>query len=196
MKKYIILFIAEFYSISSYAQAWAMDEAYDDAVESGATGFRGIFSLVVFFGIIYVLCKLFENKDGDKNTHSFSRNENKKIITPSNSQQTRLKSGATPNMSTIESSQLNKTVVPKPIDKKPIETNEYTLSYDSKILLKAKDVEILKIPQSVEIIKDRSFSNLRQIKEVLIPESVQEIGDFAFASSSVERIVIPSSVKK
>lgn len=196
MKKLISLLIILFYCVSSFAQAWAMDEAYDDAVDSGATGFKGIISVVIFFGIVYFVCQLSDNKDKSRNKQSHKTNEYTKVGDKSNIPPNSNNNSVVSTQPIEMSSQVKERPVQKLIDTTPIETNEYTLSYNSKILVKGKDVETIHIPQTVEIIKDRSFSNLKLVKEVIIPEGVMEIGEYAFSFSSVERVVIPSTVKK
>lgn len=82
------------------------------------------------------------------------------------------------------------------VEVKPFETPEYTLSPDKKILQRAKDVEIIHVPLGVEVIQKNAFEHLQQLKEVILPNSLKEIGSWAFSFSSIEKIVIPSSVEK
>lgn len=55
MKKIIITIISFCYSVSSFCQAWAMDEAADDARESEPITIGSIISFLVFAGIIYFI---------------------------------------------------------------------------------------------------------------------------------------------
>lgn len=195
MKKYLCILIEGCCCLSSFAQAWAMDEAYDDAVESGATGFRGIIVTVAFFAIIYLISQLFDNRKKHKNSF-YGTNEPPKSKENSYHQKKDIKPVVSRSNPTVAPSSNNNVHVPKPINTDPIESNEYTLSYDSKMIIKGKEVEVIHIPQTVEIIKDRAFADLKTVKEVIIPEGVKEIGDFAFSMSSIERVVLPSTVKK
>lgn len=57
MKKIIITILAFCYSVSSFCQAWAMDEAADDARESEPLSTGVIFLLMIIAGIIYAIIK-------------------------------------------------------------------------------------------------------------------------------------------
>lgn len=195
MKKYFCLFIYEFCCLSSFAQAWAMDEAHDDAVESGATGFRGIIVTIIFFVIIYLISQLFDNRTKKKNCF-YKTNEPTKSKENLYHQTKKIKPGVSRSNSTVAPSSDSCVHVTQPKKTNHIESNEYTLSYDSKMIIKGKNIEVIHIPQTVEIIKDRAFAYLDFVKEVTIPEGVKEIGDLAFFMSSIERIVLPSTVKK
>lgn len=63
----VILFIIlnGFISVA-YSQGAYMHEAYEDAVESGSDGASGIISLVVFFGIVWVVSKIYDSYKEDK----------------------------------------------------------------------------------------------------------------------------------
>lgn len=41
-----------------------------------------------------------------------------------------------------------------------------------------------------------SFSNCLSLKQVVLPESLEEVGQYAFSNSSIEYVVFPSNVKK
>ena len=57
MKKIIITIFAFCYSVSSFCQAWAMDEAADDARESEPLSSGAIFLLMIIAAIIYAIIK-------------------------------------------------------------------------------------------------------------------------------------------
>lgn len=76
------------------------------------------------------------------------------------------------------------------------ETDEYILSSNKKTLQKGKDVEFIHIPLGVEVIQDKAFSDLKNIKEVIIPNGVKKIGNQAFSHSSIEKVIIPSTVQR
>lgn len=71
MKKLFAIFIYIISSpIISLGQSVYMHEAQEDARESGAIGFSGIISVIIFFGIIYIISKIYnnykENKEREK----------------------------------------------------------------------------------------------------------------------------------
>lgn len=41
-----------------------------------------------------------------------------------------------------------------------------------------------------------AFSNCTSLRQVVLPDSLQEVGDYAFANSAVEQVVFPSGVEK
>lgn len=53
-----------------------------------------------------------------------------------------------------------------------------------------------KIPENVEVVKDYGFAYCWGITELDLPEGVREIGEGAFANSSIKKIVLPESVTK
>lgn len=54
----------------------------------------------------------------------------------------------------------------------------------------------VQIPDGVRIIDICCFSGNRAVKEVLLPNSVEQVGWSAFSKSGLERIVLPDSVKE
>lgn len=80
------------------------------------------------------------------------------------------------------------------IQSTPIETDSYTISADGKTFIKAKDTDLVTIPEGVEVIDSWAFSNNR-IKSIVIPKSVKKIEGFAFSSCSIEKLVIPNSIE-
>lgn len=64
------------------------------------------------------------------------------------------------------------------------------------VLISAKDAKgDIVIPSSVTKIQSKAFYNNQNIKSVKIPDSVTEIGEIAFAGSSITSVNIPGSVK-
>lgn len=57
------------------------------------------------------------------------------------------------------------------------------------------DVMTAKIPEGVEEISQKIFSGCKKLKEVSLPESLNYIGYECFYNSSLERIVLPKSVR-
>ena len=58
--------------IHAFAQSVYMHEAQQDAEESGATGFSGIFSVLVFFGLVYLIGKFWSSKSKNSSNTSNS----------------------------------------------------------------------------------------------------------------------------
>lgn len=68
MKRLYILLFTLFGWLNVIAQSVYMHEAQQDAEESGATGFTGIFSVIVFFGLMYFISKIWPSKN-DKSSN-------------------------------------------------------------------------------------------------------------------------------
>ena len=68
MKRLYILISSLFGWLNVIAQSVYMHEAQHDAEESGATGFTGIFSVIVFFGVIYFISRIWPSKN-DKSSN-------------------------------------------------------------------------------------------------------------------------------
>lgn len=250
-----------------------MHEAYEDAVESGSDGFSGIIGMLVFFGIFWVVSKIYDSYKEDKKrneqikldrelsakvassiiqknpniskyqsreswqkgfanaTYDISHNKVKELLGKSideliqeyrhqcemghmiqaesimeqigyfqkiefNKKQIESEHNAKDSSLIDSKAPILMDSIKPTIELGPIETEEFIISYDKKVLIKGKDVPIIRIPQGVETIQSYAFDNLKQIKEVIIPEGVKEIGEWAFNFSSIETIIIPSSMEK
>ena len=255
-----------------------MHDVYEDAVESGSDGASGLISLVVFFGIVWVVSKIYDSYKEDKKrteeikhdreisskvasttiqkhpdiskyqtreswqkgfanaTYDLSQNKVKPLVgktvddliqeyrhlcekghmiqaesvmqqigyyqkiefdkTQCKKKQNKEKKTIRKNSTEIGSASVHKAPDTPSAVSNTIETDEYILSPDKKILLKGKDVEVIHVPFGVETIHHKAFNHLNLIKEVIIPNSVKVIGDWAFSSSSIEKVIIPSSVEK
>lgn len=57
-------------------------------------------------------------------------------------------------------------------------------------------VTIVSIPRSDTVIGSMFFRGLRKLREVVIPEGVETVGDFWFWYADVERVTIPASAKE
>ena len=74
--------------------------------------------------------------------------------------------------------------------------NANPLSKSHKLYIDGTEVTKVVIPESVTEIGDYAFGDFTNLTEVTIPESVMEIGDYAFAGCvNLDEIVIPNSVK-
>jgi len=80
--------------------------------------------------------------------------------------------------------------IPAEYNGKPVDEIDYR-GFEN--LRKLSSVEI---PQGVRVIRDSAFSGCAKLKKVTLPESLYEIGKFAFASSGLEEIIIPKNVSK
>lgn len=69
MKRFVFSTICFVLTIFSYGQSVYMHEAQQEAEESGATGFTGIFSIIVFLGVVYLISKIWPSKN-DKSSNS------------------------------------------------------------------------------------------------------------------------------
>lgn len=56
--------------------------------------------------------------------------------------------------------------------------------------------ESIILPSSLKVIEAGAFKNRGDIRNIVIPDSVEEIGEDAFAGSSVEEIVFPRELRK
>lgn len=185
-------------TIFAYGQSVYMHEAQQDAEESGATGFTGIVSTIIFFGIIWFISKIYdEHKENKKRREEQEKlQRNRKVETP------KVSTSVSPKTSEViispekEKVSINKVATqPVQIDKSPIESDECILSYDKKIFIKSKSKGIVVIPDGVEIIKENAFGS-SDIEEVILPSSLIEIEKEAFIFSKIKRIKIPANVKK
>mgnify|MGYP004615038235 CR=1 FL=1 len=70
------------------------------------------------------------------------------------------------------------------------------LSKDGKILYVASGEEKYNIPDTVETIEENCFYRNSNIEKIDIPSSVKEIRRYAFGYSSLKSIIIPNSVEK
>lgn len=75
MKKRLLTILELLVSVYSYGQSVYMHEAQQDAEESGATGFSGIFSLLVFFVLIYIACKIWKYIHPHKKDVDYTRKQ-------------------------------------------------------------------------------------------------------------------------
>lgn len=71
------------------------------------------------------------------------------------------------------------------------------LSADKKTLISyPNDVDRLVIPESVEKIGDVAFRDNYYLKEIILPNGIVEIGNAAFLNSSITKVVLPEGLTK
>ena len=78
----------------------------------------------------------------------------------------------------------------------PIELEGFTLSPDGKRLIKGSDIEECHIPYGIKVICRNAFKDALKVKRLFIPETVEEVEDFAFSSMEIESVHIPKSINK
>ena len=57
-----------------------------------------------------------------------------------------------------------------------------------------KNLESVKLPNSLEFIGDNAFYCCKKLKHIELPRTLKEIGSYAFANTNISSIVIPDSV--
>lgn len=75
---------------------------------------------------------------------------------------------------------------------------QFKMTKDGKKLYKyigPKDVVEISIPDTVEIIDDKAFAGLANLKKVTMGKAVREIGNQAFSKTAIEAITLPASVE-
>lgn len=77
-----------------------------------------------------------------------------------------------------------------------IEKDGFTMSLYGTKLIKCNDIEDCHIPYGVKVIAKEAFKNAKNIKNLYIPNSVEEIEQYAFSSLNIESVYIPKSVSK
>ena len=77
MKKIALSIFGFFTTIASYGQSVYMHEAQQEAEESGSTGFSGIIGTLFFFGLVYLISKIWDSRKGNsrKNTYQSDDSE-------------------------------------------------------------------------------------------------------------------------
>ncbi len=72
---------------------------------------------------------------------------------------------------------------------------EYTVTAVENRAFSGKDLSSVTIPNTVEFIGYEAFSNNQELTEIIIPDSVTEIGLGAFAGTGLKSVTIPGSIK-
>ena len=57
-----------------------------------------------------------------------------------------------------------------------------------------KNVQYIKVPQTVKVIQTDAFSYCKKLKKIDLPEYANEIQNYAFAQSAIENIVLPNGI--
>ena len=85
-------------------------------------------------------------------------------------------------------------VIPSSIDGKPV--TRVSLDLSGEAFYNVKGLKRVVIPDSVQVIDEGTFRNCATLEEVVIPQSVKEIWDRAFEfTTSLKKITIPEGVE-
>jgi len=77
-----------------------------------------------------------------------------------------------------------------------VEKDGFTMSSYGTKLIKCNDTEDCHIPYGVKVVAKGALRNAKNIKKLYIPNSVEEIEEYAFSCSPIESVYIPKSVNK
>ena len=77
-----------------------------------------------------------------------------------------------------------------------IEQDGFSLSLFGTKLIKSNDREDCYVPRGVKVICTNSFKGANNVKNIFLPDSVEEIEDYAFSSLNIVSVYIPGSIKK
>jgi len=167
----LLVFVINLQSLC--AQQWVWDEMSKEEREPITFGGIVLFVIVVFVG--YLIYKIVSSNKTKNKPESFSTS-NDNSITSSRILQSSSSKNMSPDL--------------------PIEKDGFTLSYDGTKLIKACDSKMCVIPNGVKIICSDAFKKSKNIKTVIIPNTVEEIEDFAFSSLHIEDVSVPKSIIK
>lgn len=77
-----------------------------------------------------------------------------------------------------------------------IEKDGFVFSPDGSRLIKCNDIEECYIPYGVKVVCEKAFKDALKIKTLYIPETVEEVEDYAFSWLQIEEVHIPKSISK
>lgn len=77
-----------------------------------------------------------------------------------------------------------------------VEKDGFTMSLYGTKLIKCNDIEECHIPYGVKIIAKGAFKDAKNVKNLYIPNSVEEIEEYAFSCLPIESVNIPKSINK
>lgn len=192
MKKLILCIFSFISSKYLFAQQWVWDEIADERGRDEFS-FGNLVIGALFIGAIWLIIYLIKDAINAKKD---TREKNRQNIYNGgySSHNTHIEENKPESIGTL--SPLSKTVEQDTVERSPIETQEYILSYDKKCFIKNKSEGLVAIPEGVEVIKEFAFATANNIEEVILPNSLKEIEMHAFFSCKIKRISIPSSVSK
>lgn len=194
-RKIISSFFLTCISLFVKAQSVFMHESQEDSSEN--IDGMGILLIIIIGIIVYVISVFYKSYKDDK-TQSTEGNkkqgeDNKKGDYPAT-----LKISFTEKEvnSVPQTKEVKKDDTDSQKTNEPLETGSGYISSDGKELIKGKDIEVVIVPEGIERIKDKAFDGFKNVKEVVLPKSLIEIGSWAFEFSSLERVHIPGNIKK
>ena len=77
----------------------------------------------------------------------------------------------------------------------PSEVDGAKVTIIERSLFRKAEFESVTIPSSIYEIQDYAFAECKNLKEIVIPEGVENIGEYAFSASGVRSVTIPSFKK-
>ncbi len=216
MKKFILLSISMLLNISIFAQT--QYDYYDDGVVAGGAD-RALHGIIIIGGIVAVVvlillilggaAKIYYwfNPEADpeyKRQMAIKKRERELHIEKTTQEKNRstVNTNHIPverdNIATtnIESQPLNQKNIDQIKTSTIIEKDGFSISSDGKRLIKGNNSENCHIPIGVKIICRKSFEDAIDIRNLYIPNTVEEVEDFAFSSMKIESVRIPKSIKK
>lgn len=215
MKKFILLSISLLLNISIFAQT--QYDYYDDGAVAGGAD-RALHGIIIIGGIVAVVvlillilggaAKIYYwfnpeadpeykrqmaiKKETEKSIEKSMQEKNRQAV---NTNHTLVESGNIATTNT-EFRSLNQNNIDQIKTSTTIEKDGFSISADGKRLIKGNNTENCHIPVGVKIICRKSFENAIDIRNLYIPNTVEEVEDFAFSSMKIESVYIPKSIKK
>lgn len=198
INKRILLGLAMFIlSLLSYAQS-QYDYYDDDAVAGGAD--RALNGILIIIAIVFAIVVIAFIGNGIFKVYYWFNPE-----ADSQKKKDEIQKEIKKEHDNLDNSQLDKKevegqfiqVINNNLDKQQtIEKDGYVLSSDGDILLEGNNSEECHIPYGVKVIRGSAFNNCTKIKNLYIPDSVEEIEENSFEYLNIESVHIPKSIKK
>ena len=71
---------------------------------------------------------------------------------------------------------------------------EYVVTTIGEFAFQGSDITSISLPATLKVIANRAFEDCSFLKEILLPEGLEEIGGFAFKGCGIRSVTIPSTV--
>lgn len=71
----------------------------------------------------------------------------------------------------------------------------FTKDMSEILMFTARGDQVYELPKGVRLIHEKTFMGTENLKEIILHEGLEEIGDYAFWSSGIEKATLPDSVK-
>lgn len=192
-RKFLLSFLLTCFSLLVKAQSVFSHEAQEDSSEK--IDGMGIIFIIVIGIIVYVISVFYKSyKDGKSQNTERNKNQGEDNIVLKNSpslQPSSTDTKVTPQAKVVQN---DHTYLQKA--KEPMGTDSGLISSDGKELIKGKDIEVVIVPEGIERIKEKAFNGFKNVREVVFPKSLKEIGSWAFELSSLESVHMPGNIRK